>query len=119
MASESARELKEIQQQINAESQNSLGKTSMGSSMPGALFQGNPSTQRTFQQKPHTRNGLLNVQSGEFKKSPTVRYFTSVLFDVIHLSVVKCECGIHLRSHFIYNTDKCTCPTLTRTYGIV
>lgn len=63
VARESARELKEIQQQINAESQNSLGKTSMGPSNSGALFQGNPSAQKLGQQKPATRNDMMGVQS--------------------------------------------------------
>ena len=60
VARESARELKEIQQQINAESQNSLGKTTMGDA--AAMFH-NPSPQSPgVQQKPQTRNGMMELQ---------------------------------------------------------
>lgn len=63
MARESARELSEIQQQINAESQNSLGKTTIGDA--SAMFR-NPSSQSTgVQQKPQARNGMMELQPGE------------------------------------------------------
>ncbi len=63
MARESARELKEIQQQINAESQNSLGKTTIGEAT--AMFH-NPSPQPAgVQQKPQARNGMMELQAGK------------------------------------------------------
>lgn len=61
VASESARELKEIQQQINAESQNSLGKTTIGQA--AAMFQGNPSAQPASQQKPRARDAMTDLNS--------------------------------------------------------